>query len=69
VKRCEEKGINIEELRAGSRRGSIPRVRAQLALQLVEEYGLPLAEVGRQVGVSTSAVCRIMSKKRKSKST
>lgn len=66
---CKEKGINIEELRAGSRRGSIPRVRAQLALQMVEEYGLPLAEVGRQVGVSTSAVCRILSRKNKSKST
>lgn len=56
----KEEGINIEELKAGSRRGSISRVRLRLASRLVEEYGIPLAEVGRQLGVTTSAVSKML---------
>jgi len=32
---------------------------------LIKEYGLPLAEIGRQIGISTSAVSRIVSKNEK----
>jgi len=57
---CKKEGVNIEELKGGSRRGKIPQVRAQLALDLVENSGLTLAETGRQLGVSTSAISKIL---------
>jgi predicted transcriptional regulator len=56
---CRKEGLNKEELQGGSRRGRISRIRAQLAIELTERYGLSLAEVGRQLGVSTSAILRI----------
>jgi putative transposase len=56
---CKKEGINIEELKGGSRRVGISQVRARLALNLVESYGLSLAEAGRQLGVSTSAISKI----------
>ena len=35
-------------------------VRAKIARGLVEDYGLSLAEVARQVGISTSGVSRLL---------
>lgn len=59
---CKTEGINPKELRMGSRRGRITNVRAQIAYELVEKYGFPFAEVGRQLGVSTSAISKIISR-------
>ena len=56
---CEEGGVSVEALRGGSRRGVLPRLRAQLAKELVEKLGLTMAETARQLGVTTSAVSRI----------
>ena len=56
---CGKKGVSIEELKGGSRRGRLPEVRAQLSMELVRDYGLTLAETARQLGVSTSAISRI----------
>jgi putative transposase len=58
--RCLEKGVNVEEVRMGSRRGQIPEVRAEIVEELVQELGVPLAEIARVVGVSTSAVSKIL---------
>jgi hypothetical protein len=52
--------VEFEELRMGSRRGKIPRVRSDIAKRLVKELGLSLAEAACQLGVYTSAICRIM---------
>ena len=57
---CERGEIGLEELRMGSRRGEIPRVRTEIAQQLVRELGMSLAEAARLLGVSTSAVSKIM---------
>jgi hypothetical protein len=57
---CEKEGINVNELRMGSRRGRIPQVRSQVACQLVDQHGIPLAEVARQLGVSTSAISKAL---------
>jgi len=57
---CREGEVEIEELRMGSRRGEIPRVRSEIAKRLVKELGMSLAEAARLLGVSTSAICRIM---------
>jgi predicted transcriptional regulator len=41
------------------KQGWISQVKAQLALNLVERYGLSLAEAGRQLGVSAAAISKI----------
>jgi predicted transcriptional regulator len=38
------------------------QVRAEIARRLVEDYGLTLAEVARQVGISTSGVWKLLSR-------
>ena len=58
--RCSERGVKVEEVRMGSRWGQIPGVRAEIVGELVRELGVPLAEVARVVGVSTSAVSKIL---------
>ena len=40
---CQREGINVEELKSGSRRGEVSRIRSDLALYLVEGCGIPLA--------------------------
>ena len=59
---CEEENINSHELRMGSRRRRISQVRAQIVHRLVENFGIPLAEVARQVGVSTSAISKALNR-------
>jgi len=61
-KTCKENTVNVNELRMGSRRGRIAAIRAKLATELVEKYGFPLAEVARQLGVTTSAISKAISK-------
>jgi REP element-mobilizing transposase RayT len=59
---CAKEKINSNELRMGSRRGRISQVRSKIACQLVEDYGLPLAEIARKLGVSTSAVSKALTR-------
>lgn len=64
---CQKGNTALEELQMGSRRSNVPYVRSAVAQRLVKELGMPLAEVARQLGVSTSAVCRIMERSDKEK--
>ena len=64
VERCQKEGIGLEELKGGSRRGKISPVRSDLAIELTEKYGLTLAEAGRQLGVTTSAISKILMRAR-----
>ena len=57
---CEKENISFEELRAGSRRRRISLVRLQIASQLLEVYGIPLAEIARQLGDTTSAISKAL---------
>ena len=59
-KLCKNAGISVEELRSGSRRNEVSAVRAGIAIGLVKEHGVALAEVARRVGVSTSAISKII---------
>ena len=59
---CAREGVTVNELRSGSRRGKLPSLRSAIVISLVKDYGIPLAEIGRQVGISTSAVSKIMSR-------
>ncbi len=63
-----KEGVELEELRLGSRRGKIPRVRSECARRLAKELGMPLAELGRILGVSTSAISKMLSRTTKSNS-
>ena len=62
AKLCKNENVSIEELKAGSRRREASRVRALIATALVKTHGVSLAEVARQLGVSTSAVSRIITR-------
>ena len=62
IERCRKRNISVSELKGGSRRGTIPQVRAEIVNCLVDRYGLPLAEVARHVGVSTSAVSKTLTR-------
>jgi REP element-mobilizing transposase RayT len=55
---CNNEKVTIEELKAGSRRRQVSRVRARIAIGLVKTHGAALAEVARKLGVSTSAVSK-----------
>ena len=57
---CRKAGVSAEELRSGSRRGSLGRLRSSLACEIVAKTGMPLADVARDLGVSTSAVCKAL---------
>ena len=60
---CEEEHVDIKALRAGSRRKKVLKVRARLTEALIEEFALSLAETGRQLGVSSSAVAKSLSRR------
>ena len=53
---CREAGVNERELRSGSRRRAVSKLRRSLCVYLYRELGIPLAEIARQVGVGTSGV-------------
>jgi putative transposase len=59
---CKKRKVSLTELRNGSRRGAIPAVRAEVSRKLVEDYGIPVAEIARQVGVSTSAISKSLAR-------
>ena len=63
LEECKRAEVNIKELKGGSRRGHLSDFRARLAIELVREYGLTLADTARQLGVSTSAISQILTKK------
>jgi putative transposase len=65
---CKRGKVAIEELKGGSRRARMPGIRSELAGRLIQECGLSLAEIGRQLGVTTSAVSKALSKRERSNS-
>jgi REP element-mobilizing transposase RayT len=57
---CHKENVTVTELRSGSRRKHVPKVRAKLANSLVKKYGISLAEAARQLGVTTSAISKMV---------
>ena len=57
---CIQHDIQMDLIRSGSRAGKVPKHRAALAIKLVTELGLSMAETGRQLGMSTSGVAQIL---------
>ena len=60
---CKKGGVSLTELRSGSRRGKLPTMRAALAVKLVEDFGCAVADVARQLGISTSGVSKILTRR------
>jgi DNA-binding transcriptional regulator LsrR (DeoR family) len=56
--------MSKKELRSGSRRKEVSGVRSLIANELVKNHGVTLAEVARRVGVSTTAVSKIIKRAR-----
>jgi putative transposase len=57
---CQNAKVSIKELKSGSRRKEVSGVRSMIAIGLVKNYGVSLAEVARRVGVSTTAISKII---------
>jgi putative transposase len=55
-------GIGEAELRTGSRRRPVAQRRVEVARTLVRTLGFSLADAARELGVSTSAICRALQK-------
>ena len=60
VRQCKEDKINIKELQSGSRRAHIVQSRKKIARYLVGSVGISMAEAGRQLGVTTSAISKMI---------
>lgn len=58
---CDKREVNIKELSSGSRRRFVSEARRIIAYRLIKDHGIPLSEVARRVGVSTSAVSKMIS--------
>jgi len=59
---CKRENVSVGALRSGSRRQKVSTVRRQLARVLVEQCGLSLVETGRHLGVSDSAIAKIINR-------
>lgn len=65
VRMCKKQSIPLEALQGGSRLRAVSKLRSELALLLVKEQGLSMAESARQLGVSTAAIAKIISRNQK----
>jgi REP element-mobilizing transposase RayT len=57
---CKIEKVPVAILQAGSRRPPLPKLRRAIALKLINEYGVSLAETARRLGISTSGVAQIL---------
>lgn len=66
---CADEEVNEQELRHGGQRRKVSELRARIAWRLSREWGISMAEIARQLGVSTSGIAnaiRTMERKVKS---
>lgn len=52
--------MKVKMLQVCSRRPPLPKLRIAIALKLVSEFGVSLAETARWIGISTSGVAQII---------
>ena len=57
---CRNEKVAVAMLQSGSRRPPLPKLRRAIALKLINEYGVSLAETARHLGISTSGVAQIL---------
>ena len=56
---CDTEGIREAELKGGSRRRQVCLIRKRIVRELVGGYGIPMAMVARETGITTAAVSKI----------
>lgn len=61
---CEKEGITINELTGNCRAGSLPRIRSELAKAIATNLGESYAQIARILGVTTSAVSKMIGRER-----
>jgi DNA-binding MarR family transcriptional regulator len=59
-RKCGQEGVSVTELQMGSRRGQLSRIRSEIATELVKKHGVTLADLARELGISTSAISKIL---------
>ena len=57
---CKKENVAVAMLQSGSRRSPLPKLRQTIALKLINEHGVLLAETARRLGISTSGVAQIL---------
>jgi len=60
AKICKIESISIADIKAGCRRRQASRVLTHISIGFFKTHGVPLAEVARHIGVSTSTVSEII---------
>ena len=53
---CRESGVSEIEIRSGSQRRRVSKVRAEIVCYLNREMGISMAEIARRLGVGASAI-------------
>jgi hypothetical protein len=62
IEMCEKEEVGEGELRLGGQTRRVSRIRSKIAWRLSREYGIPLAEIARDLGVCTSAIAKAVRK-------
>ena len=62
LEECEKGKVSEQEVRQGSRRRRVSKVRAAIAQRSKEELGVSGAEIARHLGVNTSSINRALAK-------
>jgi chromosomal replication initiation ATPase DnaA len=62
-KMCKEAGLKEEELKGGGQRRKVGEVRRKIAYLMSREMGIPLAGIGRNLSVGTSAIAMAVQRK------
>lgn len=55
-----EVASTVHNMKGGSRRRQISRIRKRSARELIERYGIPMAMIARETGVATTAISKLM---------
>jgi hypothetical protein len=59
---CAKEEVRENEIRQGGQRWKTAKARARIAFQLNRDWGISLAEIARNLGVSTSAIANAIRK-------
>lgn len=61
--RCEEAGVSVQELAAGSRRAIVTALRVRLVFELMNHPGVTLTNMASLLGVTRAGIYKILERK------
>jgi REP element-mobilizing transposase RayT len=62
LRMCQDEGVRVEEMRRGSTRRLVSKLRGKIAIVLVVEEGMTMADTARLLGVTTPAISNAIRK-------